>query len=376
MSSIPQLFRLLSLLAYVFVLSGCDDPAQEASEEVVRGMKGFQVAQTASSEARRYPTVVQPAKESRLAFEVGGQLKEITLEVGQRVIEGQVLAEIDPKSLSLQVEQASAALDQAKAVSRNAASDLDRKTQLLANGFATQASFDQAQSTKRSADAQVEQASKQLDIAEESLSKSKLVAPFDGIVSSVEVDSFASVSPGLPILGLYSDALYQVSFSVPATIVNALEVGAEAFVRVADVPGSVHKGRISEIGSRAERVSAFPVVVDVASGATSFKAGMAAEVELRISLGEVGAGFLVPLNCFAMGALSQTELINPSDRSAEVFVFDPELSVVNRRVIHISGIRENMAIVNEGLKEGEIIAAAGVSYLIDGQRVRLLPMHE
>ena len=61
------------------------------------------------------------------------------------------------------------------------------------------------------------------------------------------------------------------------------------------------------------------------------------------------------------------------DSSGYVYIFDQTTSSVKRRKIIIAGIRENSLIVIEGLKHGDRVASAGVSFLRDGQKVKLLP---
>ena len=83
---------------------------------------------------RRFPSVLQPADVSLLSFEIAGQLKAVGLEVGQKVQLGDLLAEIDPRSLQTQVEQASAAVQQAEAQLDNAETDFQRKEELMKRG--------------------------------------------------------------------------------------------------------------------------------------------------------------------------------------------------------------------------------------------------
>ena len=99
-------FVILAILG--FGLQGCGDKKQEAAEQPLRGLRAYKVAAKAESRVRRFPSVLQPADVSSLSFEIGGQLKAITLTVGQTVQLGDVLAEIDPRSLQTQVEQADA----------------------------------------------------------------------------------------------------------------------------------------------------------------------------------------------------------------------------------------------------------------------------
>lgn len=374
--------RILSCFLAGIVLVACSDQSEvTAQAPMIKGLKGFRISQSANSEVRRYPSVVQPAQESKLSFEVAGKLKAIKLEVGQKVSRGQVLVEIDPVSLELKVQQAKAALDESNAAYKNFASDYDRKAQLLEKNYVTQSEIDDAANKVKSTRAQVEQARKQLDLAKKDLSKTQLLSPFDGVVSSIEVQDYGRIGAGEPVLGMYSENGYEALFSVPAVIINSLNLGDIAEVTFADLNDATYSGHIKELGSRAGQVSAFPVVVAIDEAPAGLRAGMAADIALRVGLLNVEAdmtsGFLVPLNSFYFGAYGANGLGNINHREIRkgfLFVFDETTSTVSKRAVDIIGIRENMAIVNQGVTEGDIIAAAGVSYLYDGQQVKLLPL--
>ncbi|WP_417451041.1 efflux RND transporter periplasmic adaptor subunit [Kordiimonas sp.] len=368
--------RFSVVLFSVFLLVACADERQKEQAEPVRGLKVFVVTETADNMVRRYPSVIVPADESRLSFEIAGQLTEVTLEVGRKVDAGQVLLTLDPTTLSYEAQQAQAALEQGRASLSNARQDYERKAELLKSGNVTRAAFDAAESNLKSAQAQVEQSRQQLAIAHERLQKSTLKAPFDGVISSVDVKSFSNVSPGGTVLTLYSQSAFEVEFSVPATVINALATGDKARVVVTDLEGVSLQGRIKELGSRAGQVSAFPAVVILEETHPGVKAGMAAEVALDVGLLTGEEGFLVPVRCFALEkseALQRAESVRHTNGgNAQVYVFDEATSTVNARTVRTAGVRENMIIVTEGLKAGELIAAAGVSYLHDGQKVRRL----
>jgi multidrug efflux pump subunit AcrA (membrane-fusion protein) len=59
-----------------------------------------------------------------------------------------------------------------------------------------------------------------------------------------------------------------------------------------------------------------------------------------------------------------------------VFRYDEGSSTVKKRTITLGGIRDNRLVVTEGIAAGDILASAGVSYLSDGQKVKLLPLEE
>ena len=96
-------------LVVLFALQGCSKK-EEAKDQPVRGLRAYKVSERADNRVRRFPSVLQPADVSLLAFEIAGQLKAINLQAGQKVQLGDLLAETDPRSLQAQVEQVCAAV--------------------------------------------------------------------------------------------------------------------------------------------------------------------------------------------------------------------------------------------------------------------------
>ncbi len=370
------MLRILMVLAICITLAGCgDDQAANTEDQPIRGLRTFLIEEVEQSTVRRYPSVLQPGSLSTLSFEVSGRLKEVNLDVGQRVMEGHVLAEIDPRSLELQVEASEAALDQARSTAKNADEEAQRKSDLLEKGVTTKAEADKAQTNAETSAAQVVQAERSLQTAQENLSKAVLKAPYDGTVNSVEVQSYGNVSPGSAIATLYSTNQFETSFSVSFDVVNQLVVGKKVKVRLADNPSIVLKGFVSELGARADTVSSFPVVAKLEESDPTMKAGMAVEIAMEFSV-EKGEGFTLPLSVLPFeGEIDPPENSNDTG-TAKIFVYDPETKTVKEREIQIAGVRENSLIAISGLELGERVASAGVSFLRDGQKVKLLPDSE
>jgi RND family efflux transporter MFP subunit len=362
---------LLTCLIILFGLQNCTRSNEQSEEQPVRGLRAFKVSTAAESRVRRFPSVLQPADVSLLSFEISGQLKAISLEAGRKVQLGDLLAEIDPRSLQAQVEQANASVQQAEAQFNNAEADFQRKEELLKRGVTTQALYDQSKATLLTTRAQLDTARHQVDLANHNLDRSKLLAPFKGTIAGVEVKSFAQVATGQPIVTVYSDDRFEVSFLAPPGTFQSLKVGQPVDVKVADLPNLTLKGEIKELGSKADQVSAFPVVVRLENDVPGLNAGMAVEVAVEEPLiGGGGSGFLVPLGVVVPQGGKDLQ------GAATVFLFDTATSTVKKHAITVGGIRDNNLIVTSGLKAGDTVAAAGVSYLVDEQKVKLLPLQE
>jgi len=369
--------NLVIALLLAFSLTACKDDEKETSDidKPVRGLKTVLIQDVERSTVRRFPSVLQPASVSSLSFEVAGKLTEMKLDVGQNVKKGDVIAKLDATTLQLNIDNAYAALDLSLANAKNANDNYERQEKLLAKGSVTKVAVDNARTEALTTAAQVTQAEKSLAKAKEDLTKSVLRAPYDGIINSLEADSFGTVSAATLIATIYSTDAYEVSFSVNFEVVNRLTVGKRAKVRLADNPSVMLNAVVSELGSKADTVSSFPVVVTLAQNDTSIKAGMAVEVTLEFAV-QQGQGYRLPLSA----AIKTGQIAKPDQLTGPtplgIFVYNPETSTVHIRVVQVAGVRENSLLIVEGLQAGERVASAGVSFLRDGQKVKLLPDSE
>ncbi len=366
--------RTIFLIATIIVLVGCKEE-ETAAEKSVRGLKTYLVAKTESTSIRRFPAVLEASEIALLSFEVGGKLQGISLDVGQNVKAGDILATLDPISLQLQLDSARAALAQAQSSADNAQATFVRQTALLERGVTTRVAVDDARTNAETAEASLAQARKFFETSQQNLGKSELVAPFDGIVNAIEIESYATVGVGAPIVSVYPSDSFEIAFSVNFDTVNRLVVGKLATVRLADRPDITLSAVVSEIGSRADAVSSFPIILQVNDSHPLLKAGMAVEAAIEFPL-PAAEGFSLPLSAAIKdGELGQAASPDTPAKMS-IFVFDPASSTVKRREVTIGGIRENALIVIEGLQEGDLVASAGVSFLRDGQDVKLLELGE
>ena len=363
--------RLVILISALVALSACKEEEQ-AGTPPVRGLKTHLVEASSDSTVRRFPAVLEPTSLNTLSFEVAGKLEAVALEVGQRVEMGQVLLELDTTAFQIQLDNAEAGITAAQAARDNAAENLARQEKLFEQGTTTKVVLDNAKTEAVASEARLEQAIKARDSARETLGKTTIASPIDGIVNSVEAVSFSTVSPGVPMVSLYSPDEFEVSFSVNFDTVSQLVVGTPASVRLADLPSVSLRAVVSELGARADAVSSFPVVLSLKETDPVLKAGMAVEASIELPL-PATRGFTLPLSAILKKGQIGVQPDTPNaPGSARVYVFDPATQTVIERQIGIGGIRENAVIVVEGLEAGERVASAGVSFLRDGMQVKLL----
>ena len=352
-----------TLMVLPLTLAGCEEEVAEPIERV-RAIKPFTVTEPADGTIRRYPGEVRPAESSALSFAVGGTVATVEVNQGDRVTAGQVLATLDTKPFDLDIDAARSDLEAAEATYAEAKLELERKTELFKKDWVAKAALDTATAAAESARGSVEAARSQLGLAERNLGKSELTAPFNGVIAERDVDPFTEVAAGSPVFGINSNDGLEVHFSVPDAVVGRISGGLPVEATVTTVEGCGCSGRVTEIGSTAGTANAVNVVAALTSAPDALLPGMSAEIEMSLAGGDEGAaGYLVPLIAIA-----------PGDDAADgyVFKFDADAGAVSKVAISGDEGRDNMIAVSEGVEAGDILAAAGVSFLRDGQNVKLL----
>ena len=350
------------LAVSILLLAACDEQQPEVMENV-RAIKTITVSERGSGQLRRFPGIVAAVDTSSISFEVAGNTREVNVKVGDRVEEGQVLATLDDKPFQLNVEGAEAEVGRAKAQLAEKETDYVRQKTLYEKDWVAKAAYDQALAARDSAANQVSYAVSKLNLARRDFEKTVLAAPFDGVIANKFVDPFQEVARGEKVFEIYREGAMEVVVSVPETAIGEVYLGLPAEITFPSEQVASLKGRVSEIGTVAGDANAFPVKVALAEPPDRVLPGMTAEVALI--LGEAGGGtsYLVPVSAIAAG---------DAPGQGFVFVFDPQSSTVKKTAISGRGVQDNRVFITEGIAPGDVIAVAGVSFLRDGQKVKLM----
>lgn len=353
--------RVLVLIVLVATISACDqEPA--AAPEQVRPIRTFTVSEIASGQLRRFSGVIEANDSSSLSFQVGGNVREVRVNQGERVRTGQLLATLDREPYQLNVQAAEADLQRARAYVTQAEADYERNRRLLAQRAVAQMQFEVAQRNFRSAQSQLDVAVARLDLARRDLRNTTLVAPFDGSIAARLVDPFVEVRAGQELFRIDAAGDLQAAIGVPETTIAHIALGMPGTVTVPQIVQPV-PARVTEIGSAAGAGNAFPVKLTLVDPPPGLRPGMTAEVTLTVARDAVEASYFVPLSAIA-----------PGEQTGEgfLFIYDPTSSTVRRSAVRATGpLASNMVAVT-GVAVGDIIATAGVNFLLDGQRVTLM----
>src|SRR5512146_285297 len=136
-----------------------------------------EVAQTYSADG-----LVEATRQSTVSAQIGGRVKEVLFDVGDRVAKGQVILRIDEREAAQALAGSQAQVLQAQASMQNAKANYERAKQLFAQKFISQAGLDKAQADYKVALAQA--AASEAGAGQASLAHgyTSVIAPYGGVV--------------------------------------------------------------------------------------------------------------------------------------------------------------------------------------------------
>lgn len=343
-------------------LGGCEEEIPDVVERI-RAIKTITLAEVASGQVRKYSGIIEATVSSTLSFQVSGRVQSVAVQLGDRVTEGQVLATIDTKPYELNIQAAEAELSKARAVLSEKQQQFNRRKTLFDKGWVAKAALEQAQVGLRSGQSQVNFAISQLNLAQRDLDNTKLAAPFDGVISERTIDAFVEVGAGRKVFEINAEGALEVAFDVPETSISRITLGMPASIVFAAENTCVCNARVTKIGTSAGDANAFPVKAALLDPPATVLPGMTAELTIVLEGDKGETAYLMPIAALVPEG-------NPPE--GFVFVYDSETSTVRKTAVRLTTATNNMVGVMEGIKAGDVIAVAGVSFLKDGQKVKLM----
>jgi RND family efflux transporter MFP subunit len=357
-----QTFKRMVWLLCIFVaLTACKEKPEIV--EVVRSIKTMTVSEQPAEKIRKFSGQVAAVDSSGLSFEVGGQVKSVEVDIGDRVKKGEVLAVLDPEPYQLDVDAAAAELVRARENVTKTKAEYERQKRIFEQGAGAERYVEVTEYQYKAALSAVNFQVAKLDLARRNLRKTKLLSPYNGVIAWRSVESNEEVLAGQKILEINASGKMEVQLAVPETNIDQIHIDDPVTINFPTLPGQAANGRISYIGGAAVKANAFPVKVALMSPGEKVKPGMTAEANLSLKDENSKSGYLVPI---------QALLPSPEPNRGHAFVYDPQTSTVKKTPVHSRGMADKRVVIDEGLNAGDIIAVAGVSFLADGMEVKLL----
>ena len=377
----------LWLIPSALWLAGCGERPRETNPV---GSAPPVSVQTVTAKQVQWPSIYEATGTVRartsavIAAKLMGYVREVKVQTGDRVREGQLLVTLDARDLDVNSRRAEAALDEVRSsvpeadsavagakasldlaqATFNRMQDLFSKKSISNQEFdeasaklkAAQAAHEMARARRLQLDAQVARVQQEVRATEVTRSYAEITAPFAGVVTAKSADPGTLALPGAPLLTIEREGAYRLEASVEESRMTAIRVGQSVSVTLDGIDRTL-EARVSEIVPAVDAASrSYTVKIDLPP-APALRSGAFGRAMFQL-------GSRLPL---AIPAAAVTE------RGQLQSVLVAENGVAHNRLITTGQKNKDQVEVLSGLTAGDNVIFPVSRDLIDGARVEVRP---
>lgn len=302
---------------------------------------------------RAFVGQVEPAAQIDMSFELSGRMVERTVDEGDRVETGQIVARLDVELLNAELEQLQAARAALVVQLDFAERQFSRSAALRQQGFSSVAREDEARASRDELQNRIIEIDAALNAVQIRLRKSVLRAPFSGQVGHMSADPGTTLTAGQAVLSLIEDTAPQVRVGLPLDFDPAKIVNAQIQIGEVSYPASLLQLRPDIDAETRTQTAIFNIDADAAPtfGRTA---------RLMIEVFVETSGVWVPIDALKEGDGGLwTILVVDDDR-------------VRTAAIEVLHVDQERAYVRGSFEQGALLVDAGAHRVVAGQSVRVL----
>lgn len=308
---------------------------------------------------RHFIGQVEAQQSSMIGFEVGGMLQSISFNEGDLVKKGDILAQLDTARLDARKKEVEAALVKAEVDAKLAASTFDRISDAREANAVSAQEKDEAQKAKEAANAAKAIVQAQLERTLVDIEKSKLIAPFDGVLIMRALDEGTVISPGQPIMKVQQNTHYDVRIGVTNKVAIAIKKG---YNKTVTINSKEYSATVKAILPVRESSRTIDVILELDQSHQELHPGDVARLPIAYVVDQ--RGFWVPLTALKEGqkGLWSLYVLHQKDKHL----------ITQRRTVEVHYTDGDRAYISGSVDEGETVVIDGASKLVPEQQVKIL----
>jgi RND family efflux transporter MFP subunit len=280
---------------------GADAALQRATQEAaVPTVAVIYPSASSPSDELVLPGTARAFTDAPIYARANGYLKKWYADIGTRVTQGQVLAEIETPELDQQLRQARADLENARANMDMAHTTSDRWQTLLKRDAVSRQETDEKVSDYNAKRAIVESNGANVQRLENLQAFQRVTAPFDGVITARNTDVGALIDAGASaqareLFRLASTSRLRVFVSVPQAYAQAARPGTPTQITLEENPGKIYRGTLART-STALDPTARTMLSEVEMDNPNAEVLPGAYVVVRLRVGLETKGMTIPAN--------------------------------------------------------------------------------
>jgi RND family efflux transporter MFP subunit len=349
---------VVAALSGGMLLTACSQPDQP--KPLVQPVLVVTAHGAAAATDRVFPATIEARHESELSFRTGGKVAARLVNVGDRVRAGQALARLDESDNALSASAAADTVSALEAEAGQAAVDAARARRLRADGSVSAAEDERLGAQAASLQAKLRQAQRQAGVAHNRLGYATLMAPYGGVVTASHIEAGQVVAEGQAILSIARSDEPEVVADLPEQLLDQArndEVSATLWAHP-EARLKLHLRELSPIASAGARTyrARYSIVEATALPASALALGMTAELSLRGKSSDSSTWL-------PAGAVWK------ADGKPSVWLVDAAAGKLAAQAVQVQAYTAQ-AVQVAGIKDGSLVAAAGVQKLDPSMKVR------
>lgn len=353
---------LVCALTLSIFLQGCSsENTPELASQKTQVVLLNEVKANAYYQEFRIAGITQTESRAQLSFGVPGKVQDVIVDIGSRLKAGEVMAALDLEPYQLALYNARSEASKAQATLEESQANYERLNSLRSNNAVSQQDLEGSRTLFLTAEASLREANSRIRIAERELSQAVIRAPYDGVVSTRQVNPFEEVAQTQIIFTFDSTERLIVESSVPVSLATELRSTNEQTVTV------IHNGKsfgatVSHIAERASNGLSLPIKLRLHVSDNYFlPPGVVVEVNYLLKNRE--SFLLVPHG---------SVYVEATKNDAFIYLYDSEARQVSKRPVQIVDNQPTGYWVRSTLNPGDRYVAAGAAFITEGQFVRVL----
>ena len=289
---------LLALSGVTVLMSGCSSNTPIAAEAALAAKPPGETTSSPQAAPTNYiasgPIVVEDQID--LAAQRDGLVAEVFVETGALVKKGQILARLDDRQLTADRDAAAAKARSTEADLKNweasakvTQADRDRAEQLWAANIIAKTEEEKAKYKYDATEFEVERQREDMKYAQDTLKsleleleKTRITAPFDGVVARRYLRAGQEVAKNDRLFWISAVAPLRVKFALPETYLGRVRKGTELVVVTSAAPGEIHQARVLLVSPVVDPSSdTIDVTAELQGPSANLRPGMTANIRLR-----------------------------------------------------------------------------------------------
>lgn len=375
-----------NLVFFYFILIlalGACGSSEEQEKQVLKPVRFVKILNLGGGEIHTFSGISRSDQDVALSFRVSGVVNGIYVDVGDEIKAGTLVADLDATDYQVQLQQSLADLQSAQTQISSSRAELytsqanyQRVETLYENNSLPLSDFEEAKSSFEASEsgyqaslAQVTSSQKQLESAQNQVNYTRLVAPISGIVTEKMVEENEQVNTGTSIISISTDGKPEVEVGIPEVFIARINQGDKVKISFTTMPEVTFTGTVTEVGYSADASTTYPVTIQIDNPNPDIRPGMASDVTFNFN----------PSGSNKKSLIAPPEaVLEAADLQRFVFILDKKegFYVVRKQLVEVGKLQRSGYPILKGVKEGELVATAGLRTIMDGMKVRLMTENE